>query len=55
MNGLVGTAGMEPTIEAVKAEVDVALSNKESMVMAGGFINGLLKKKSGNLCPKIWR
>ena len=51
MNGLVGATGMEPTIEAVKAEVVVALSNKESMVMAGGFINGLLKKHSGNLFP----
>ncbi|SVD99034.1 uncharacterized protein METZ01_LOCUS451888, partial [marine metagenome] len=33
MNGLVGSAGMEPTIEAIKNGVDVALSNKESMVM----------------------
>ena len=41
MNGLVGAAGMEPTIEAVKSGVDVALSNKESMVMAGGIINDL--------------
>ena len=33
MNGLVGAIGMEPTIESVKAGVDVALSNKESMVI----------------------
>ena len=51
MNGLVGTAGMEPTIEAVKNGVDVALSNKESMVMAGGIINDLLKSNSCNLFP----
>ena len=51
MNGLVGAIGMEPTIEAVQAGVDVALSNKESMVMAGSIINGLLKKHSGNLFP----
>ena len=51
MNGLVGAIGMEPTIEAVKAGVDVALSNKESLVMAGGIINELLKKHSGNLFP----
>ena len=48
MNGLVGASGMEPTICAVKAGVDVALSNKESMVMAGNIINDLLKKYSGN-------
>jgi 1-deoxy-D-xylulose-5-phosphate reductoisomerase len=51
MNGLVGAIGMEPTIETIKAGVDVALSNKESMVMAGGIINELLKKHSGNLLP----
>ena len=39
MNGLVGTAGMEPTFRAVSSGVDVALSNKESLVMAGDLIN----------------
>ncbi len=39
LNGLVGSAGMEPTFQAVKSGVDVALSNKESLVMAGEFIN----------------
>ena len=51
MNGLVGASGMEPTIEAVKSGIDVALSNKESMVMAGGIINDLLKSNSCNLFP----
>ena len=51
MNGLVGAAGMEPTIEAIKNGVDVALSNKESMVMAGEMINDLLVKYSCNLFP----
>ena len=50
-NGLVGAAGMEPTIEAIKNGVDVALSNKESMVMAGEIINNLLAKHSCNLFP----
>lgn len=39
VNGLVGSAGMEPTIKAIRAGVDVALSNKESLVMAGDIIN----------------
>jgi len=39
LNGLVGSAGMEPTFHAVKSGVDVALSNKESLVMAGELIN----------------
>ena len=51
MNSLVGAAGMEPTICSIEAGVDVALSNKESLVMAGGIINDLLKQYSGNLFP----
>ena len=51
MNGLVGASGMEPTIEAIKSGVDVALSNKESMVMAGEYINDLLSKYSCKLYP----
>jgi len=39
LNGLVGSAGMEPTFHAVKSGVDVALSNKESLVIAGELIN----------------
>ncbi len=51
VNGLVGAAGLEPTIESIKSGVDVALSNKESMVMAGEIINNLLSKYSCNLFP----
>jgi len=51
MNGLVGAIGMEPTICSIKAGVDVALSNKESLVMAGKIINNLLQKSTSNLYP----
>ena len=51
LNGLVGSAGMEPTIKSIQAGVDIALSNKESLVMAGDFINGLLKEHKVNLYP----
>ena len=51
MNSLVGAAGMEPTICSVEAGVDLALSNKESLVMAGNIINDLLKQNSGKLIP----
>ncbi|NQV30608.1 MAG: 1-deoxy-D-xylulose-5-phosphate reductoisomerase [Candidatus Marinimicrobia bacterium] len=51
LNALVGSAGMEPTICSIEAGVDIALSNKESLVMAGDFINSLLKKKEVNLYP----
>ncbi len=51
LNGIVGSAGMEPTIQSILAGVDVALSNKESLVMAGDLINKLLLKKGVNLYP----
>ena len=51
MNALVGSSGMEPTIEALKAQVDVALSNKESLVMAGHIINQIIEKNAVNLFP----
>jgi 1-deoxy-D-xylulose-5-phosphate reductoisomerase len=51
LNGLVGSAGMEPTILSIEAGVDVALSNKESLVMAGDLINRLLQEKQVNLFP----
>ncbi len=51
INGLVGTIGMLPTIEIITAGVNVALANKESLVMAGKQINDLLKKKNVKLFP----
>ena len=51
LNGLVGSAGMEPTINSIRAGVDVALSNKESLVMAGDLINRLLTEHSVKLFP----
>ncbi len=51
MNALVGSSGMEPTIEALTAQVDVALSNKESLVMAGHIINQIIEKNAVNLFP----
>ena len=51
MNGLVGSAGMEPTINSLKAGVDVALSNKESMVMAGDLINDIMHASGAKIYP----
>ena len=42
LNALVGASGMEPTLHAIRAGVNVALSNKESLVMAGDIINKAL-------------
>ena len=51
LNALVGSPGMEPTLEAVKAGVDVALSNKESLVVAGDLITAEMKKTGANIFP----
>lgn len=51
LNALVGTAGMEPTLIALEAGNDVALSNKESLVMAGHLVKEIQKKKGVQLFP----
>jgi len=51
LNGLVGTPGMEPTLKAIEAGIDVALSNKESLVMAGDIIQKAMNKSGAKLFP----
>jgi len=51
LNALVGSAGMEPTVRAMVAGVDVALSNKESLVMAGGIIREIIDREGVKLIP----
>lgn len=51
LNALVGAAGMEPTCVALSAGVDVALSNKESLVMAGDLISRIRQQTGAHLYP----
>lgn len=51
VNAIVGSAGLEPSIRVLNTGKDLALSNKESLVMAGEIINDLLKKNKLNLFP----
>ena len=51
LNGLVGTPGMEPTLKAIEAGIDVALSNKESLVMAGDIIQKAMDKSGAKVFP----
>ena len=51
LNALVGSSGMEPTINAIRSKVDVALSNKESLVMAGSIITNLADKTNVKIYP----
>jgi len=51
LNAIVGAPGMEPTVAAITHGINVALSNKESLVMAGGIINRLLEEHNVKLYP----
>jgi len=42
VNGLVGSIGCQPTMEAIRAGMRVCLANKETLVMAGELIDALL-------------
>ena len=46
-----GTAGLLPTLAAVRAGKKIALSNKESLVMAGEIITRELKNTGAELLP----
>src|SRR5258706_1612286 len=51
VNALVGFSGLVPTVEAIKHGKDIALANKESLVVAGELITGLLGKTNSKLLP----
>ncbi len=48
LNGLVGSIGVRPTLEAIRRGKSVGLANKESMVMAGDLINAALREHPGS-------
>lgn len=51
INGLSGSVGLKPTVEAIKSGKDIALANKETLVMAGDLIKGLVKQYNVKLIP----
>jgi 1-deoxy-D-xylulose-5-phosphate reductoisomerase len=51
LTAMVGFAGLEPTINAVKAGKDIALANKETLVVAGELITALAKQHNVKLLP----
>lgn len=51
LNAIVGFAGLLPTIEAIKAKKDIALANKETLVVAGHIITKLVKENGVKLLP----
>ena len=51
VNGLVASVGLMRTIKALEAGKDVALANKESLVMAGELIMNLAREKNVRIIP----
>ena len=51
LTAMVGFAGLEPTIAAIKAGKDIALANKETLVVAGELVTGLAKKHQVKILP----
>ncbi len=48
---VVGAAGLEPTVAAINEGKDIALANKETLVMAGELVMEAVRKNKVNLLP----
>ena len=51
LSAVVGYAGLMPAINAIKSGKDIALANKETLVVAGDLINRLTKKYNTKILP----
>ena len=51
VNALVGFVGFLPTIKTLELGIDLALANKESLVVGGELVNNLIKKHHSHLYP----
>lgn len=51
LTALVGYSGLIPTVQAIKAGKQIALANKETLVVAGEIITALAKENGVNIYP----
>ena len=51
LNGLVGSAGLAPTVAALGEGIDVALANKESLVVGGDLVMQLAEATGAKVIP----
>lgn len=51
LTALVGYAGLKPTLNALKSGKDIALANKETLVVAGELVTQLAKENNKNIYP----
>ncbi len=51
LSAIVGAAGLKPTLAAIQKGKDIALANKEPMVMAGEVVTKAAKKSGSRILP----
>ena len=51
LNGIVGSAGLGPSIVALTEGIDLALANKESLVVGGGLVTALAEATGARIIP----
>ncbi|HEY7632423.1 MAG TPA: 1-deoxy-D-xylulose-5-phosphate reductoisomerase [Thermoleophilaceae bacterium] len=51
LNGLVGSAGLGPTVATLGEGIDLALANKESLVVGGELVTALAEATSARIIP----
>jgi len=51
LNAIVGSAGLKPTINAIQKGKDIALANKETLVVAGELVMGLANQHGVKILP----
>jgi 1-deoxy-D-xylulose-5-phosphate reductoisomerase len=51
LTSMVGYSGLIPTLKAIEAGKQIALANKETLVVAGELVTGLARQKGVNIYP----
>ncbi|MCO4345273.1 1-deoxy-D-xylulose-5-phosphate reductoisomerase [Staphylococcus agnetis] len=51
LNALLGSVGLEPTMRAIEAGKDIALANKETLVVAGELVMAHARQYNVNILP----
>ncbi|MBI4228442.1 MAG: 1-deoxy-D-xylulose-5-phosphate reductoisomerase [Deltaproteobacteria bacterium] len=51
VSAMVGSSGLKPTLAAVESSKNIALANKEVLVMAGGLLTKKAKRKGVKILP----
>lgn len=51
VNGVIGSVGLQPTLQAIEARKTIAIANKETLVTAGHLVMNAAKKNGVSILP----